>query len=52
MRSREPAYEVVRDEKRDPLPTTEPGDIDHVELGFTSTPIEGESEPSELSSDE
>jgi len=42
MRSRsvDVAYEVVRDESGDPLPTTEDGDIDHAALGFTSGPSE------------
>lgn len=42
MRSRsvDVAYEVVRDESGDPLPTTEEGDVDHAALGFTSAPAE------------
>jgi len=42
MRSRsvDVAYEVVRDDSGDPLPTTEDGDIDHDALGFTSGPAE------------
>jgi len=42
MRSRsvDVAYEVVRDESGDPLPTTGDGDIDHAALGFTSGPAE------------
>lgn len=42
MRSRsvDVAYEVVRDDSGDPLPTTEEGDIDHAALGFTSGPSE------------
>jgi len=39
-RSVDVAYEVVRDESGDPLPTTEDGDIDHAALGFTSGPAE------------
>lgn len=38
MRSREVAYEVVRDGEGEPLPTTEAGDVDHEELGFTTGP--------------
>lgn len=42
MRSRsvDVAYEVVRDESGDPLPTTEDGDMDYAALGFTSAPAE------------
>jgi len=38
MRSRNVAYEVIRDDEGDPLPTTEAGEVDHEELGFTSGP--------------
>jgi hypothetical protein len=52
MRSGKLAYEIVRDEEGDPLPTTEAGDVDHEELGFTSGPVDIENKPSEVSSDE
>lgn len=43
VRSREVAYELVRDNHGDPLPTTDKGDVDYEKLGFTSVPIESES---------
>lgn len=52
MRSRNVAYEVIRDDEGDPLPTTEMGDVDHEELGFTSGPEGVEVEPTEEIDDE